>query len=378
MKTLARRLLLAGVTLLTSFASAFGQQNLPEPPMIVVAQPAPKTAPAPVVGAPQIIVESPAAPSRGYAIVDALIWTRSMTNGPLFVNNTTGATIIDTRSVMGFNWNAGPKVILGVGLGDGLSAEVGWFGFYDFRATGVSGPFNAATAGIAALPFKGTPLLMFDIGDTQRYDYRSRLTSAEFNVRKQVNENLSVLAGFRYINLAEKFNGDLIMANGVPFGNYGVRTENNLFGGQIGGDYSVALSDRLKLTGSGKIGIFGGAENQTTSGSFFSEGPPTIIIPPVGAVPVPPIVIPGPLGYAERRASGCQFGFLTEVGVNVSYQVSDRLTLRTGYHVMWIDGVALAPNQFTTSNFAPGGAGGIHTRGGIFMHGAVTGLEFKW
>ena len=372
MKALARRLLVAGVMMVTAIAPAYSQDLTPRAPEIVLMQ---GNAPSPV-GMPTAAFEGNANPARSYVIADALIWTRSMTNGPLFVNNITGATVIDTRSVMRFDWTAAPKVTLGLGLGDGLSAEICWFGFYDFRARGTSGPFNADTANIAALPFRNGPLLAFNVGDTQRYDYRSRLTNAELNARQQVNDRLSVLVGFRYLNLAEQFNGNLIMADGTPFGNYGVRTQNNLWGGQLGADYALPLTDRLSLAANGKAGIFGGAESQSTSGSFLGGfAPDTPIFNQRG---VQTGVVPGAPISAERRASSCHVAFVGEVGLTLTYKVTERLSLRGGYNLMWIDGVALAPNQFTTSNFAPGGAGGINTRGNLFMHGAVVGLDFRF
>jgi hypothetical protein len=44
--------------------------------------------------------------------------------------------------------------------------------------------------------------------------------------------------------------------------------------------------------------------------------------------------------------------------------------------VMWVEGIALAPDQANAANFP--GASSVNNRGGVFLHGAVLGMELKW
>lgn len=338
---MTRRQLIAATVFLTLVAPAFGQI----PAMLPKAE-------------PPLFMDEPARPWRCYIGADMLIWTRTTPNVPLLVDRTTGAALFESGDTLPFNWTVAPRVTLGTQCTDRFAIEASWFGIYDWGAQGTTS-LDARTAPVAALSLPNV-VKGFVPGESQRYDYSVRLTNAELNVRNSLSERVSVLAGFRYLNLGEEFNANLINANGIFFGNYGARTENNLFGAHIGGDYAVKIGERCQVTGVGKAGIFGAAENQTTFGSFLTPTPG-----------------PRPL-YGERRADACQVAFVAEVGLMVSYEVRPWLTFRGGYHVMWIDGVALATNQLTTSNWAPGGAAGIDTRGSVFMHGAIAGMEFRW
>jgi hypothetical protein len=43
---------------------------------------------------------------------------------------------------------------------------------------------------------------------------------------------------------------------------------------------------------------------------------------------------------------------------------------------MWVDGAALASNQFSDTNLVDGT--GINTSGTVLYHGIFTGLEYTW
>jgi hypothetical protein len=51
--------------------------------------------------------------------------------------------------------------------------------------------------------------------------------------------------------------------------------------------------------------------------------------------------------------------------------------IRAGYNLIWIDGLALAPNQFAFSDTTTSGSN-LVSGGGIFMSGANLGLEARW
>lgn len=292
-------------------------------------------------------------PGEGYVIADAIIGTRTLSQGPLMVDRNTRATMFETTSSLSVNWIGAPRITAGAYVFEEWSAEVSLFGFYDWHGRG-DDVLTARTAPIAALPFPGVAMA-FAPGDTQRYDYASRLTNAELNVRRHLGDNLSVLAGVRYVNVHEQLSGELYRSNTAFLGNWLARTENNLIGPQIGFDWGLPITCRLGLAATGKFGLFGASENQTTAGSFFAAGTP-----------------------GERRASAEQIAYLGEMGLKGTYQFSESATLYMGYNVLWLGGVATAPNQLTASNFAPGGAANISTGGNIFVHGAFAGMEFRW
>jgi len=51
--------------------------------------------------------------------------------------------------------------------------------------------------------------------------------------------------------------------------------------------------------------------------------------------------------------------------------------IRAGYNLIWIDGLALAPNQFDFS-VADNAGSALASGGGVFLNGANLGLEARW
>ena len=51
--------------------------------------------------------------------------------------------------------------------------------------------------------------------------------------------------------------------------------------------------------------------------------------------------------------------------------------LRAGYNLMWIEGVATAPDQLDFTDTAQSGTI-VQTKGGEFFHGVNLGLEARW
>ena len=57
------------------------------------------------------------------------------------------------------------------------------------------------------------------------------------------------------------------------------------------------------------------------------------------------------------------------------YCLTERLSLRASYNVLWVDSVALASDQIAASNLVLGT--GINPDGDVFYHGAMVGLEYR-
>jgi len=52
-------------------------------------------------------------------------------------------------------------------------------------------------------------------------------------------------------------------------------------------------------------------------------------------------------------------------------------SLRAGYNLMWIENVALAPDQLDFT-FTPTSGTMLNDNGGVFLHGANVGLQAAW
>ena len=98
------------------------------------------------------------------------------------------------------------------------------------------------------------------------WNYNSRLYNAELNRRWNLCRRVTLLAGFRWVNLSEELEGIL-----APPGTFGAgtfwdtHTQNNLFGLQIGADATLFERGRFSIDGVLKVGIFDNHVDETTS-----------------------------------------------------------------------------------------------------------------
>ncbi|MSQ97595.1 MAG: hypothetical protein EXR98_24000 [Gemmataceae bacterium] len=84
----------------------------------------------------------------------------------------------------------------------------------------------------------------------------------------------------------------------------------------------------------------------------------------VNGQPIPPV-----------SAQADQTAFIGGVNVGASYCLGKHLSVRGGYQTLWIEGVALIPDQLECLG---GPNSSIGTSGGLFLHGFFAGLELKW
>ncbi len=207
-------------------------------------------------------------------------------------------------------------------------------------------PFGPPTIAVTinnVAPF--TPTGVMSVDST----YNSELLSAELNLRRQLSDCVNLLGGFRYLELDERFHADLDVGGLVP-STYDTFTRNRLYGVQLGADATLWCRGRLTIDGLAKVGIFHNSAGQETtydSGSAIFTAADT----------------------SDRAA------FLGEMAFTANYCLSDRLTLRGGYDLLWLETVALATDQIPATNL--GTMAGISADGGAFYHGAFVGLEYR-
>ena len=64
-----------------------------------------------------------------------------------------------------------------------------------------------------------------------------------------------------------------------------------------------------------------------------------------------------------------------ELGVAIVYRFSPAFEARAGYQLLWLHGVALAPDQSRSTNL-PGPSGGVNCSATSFYQGAAVSLGF--
>lgn len=192
------------------------------------------------------------------------------------------------------------------------------------------------------------------------WDYATKLYDAELNVRWNPSSQVTLLAGFRWVNLGERLVGTLDpMPSELSNWNFwNTTTTNNLYGFQIGADGKLFERGRFSIGGLVKAGIFDNNAEQTTEVSVIAK--------------------------RERTASAStnHAAFVGETGLHCKYQVTERLSLRAGYEAIWLQGVALAPGQIqrtqTDLRTVSVQAFGVNCDSSVFYHGATAGLEYSF
>jgi hypothetical protein len=314
-----------------------------------------------------------------YVQVDALFLQRSprTTNQAIVVDPNTDTTFLST-SDLDFNYNPGLQATVGWCLCDGRALELSYFGLFDASSTE-----SSVAPGGAFLTFPDNLVDNVFVGmDRVFVDYSSALHGLELNlpcccgccttccdqcgcdgrchgsdldgVRCQ---SVTWFAGLRYLNLRERLNivAQRDEVGGVEEGAYNIRTSNNLYGAQLGARIR-RTQGRFGWEATGKGGIFASDVQQEQSVTDFP--------------PVPPL---RPTVSSSRDG----VAFIGELNLTGLYRLTDIWNLRAGYSLLWIEGVALAPDQLDFDFAAAEGGSELDTSG-MFLHGVNFGLEGRW
>lgn len=163
-------------------------------------------------------------------------------------------------------------------------------------------------------------------------------------------------AGFRYIEVGNDMNIG-VTSYPPPYtetGSYTVHAINRLFGGQIGGRLRGTYN-RFGLELSGAAGIYGDDASQSQTVIDYPNFP--------------------------IRATSAQQNFAAfegEINLSGIYRLNNVWDVKAGYSVIWLEGIALAPDQLDF-NFATAGSGNqLSAAGGLFLQGVNVGLEARW
>jgi hypothetical protein len=196
-----------------------------------------------------------------------------------------------------------------------------------------------------------------DPKQSMAWEYAAKLYNAEINLRWNLCSRVTMLAGFRWVNLCEDLQGTIVPSKRKsPFWDTG--TTNNLYGFQLGEDWKIVDRGRFSIDGLVKAGIFGNNAEETTGVSIYR----TV--------------------YWESDSTA-RAAFLGEIGLQCKYQVAKRFLLKAGYEAIWLQGVALAPAQIPET-LSHGSrpihvqALGVDSGSGVFFHGATVGLEYSF
>ena len=273
----------------------------------------------------------------------------------------------------------------------------GEFTFWGFNSweewNMASGPTMSAfgfTFGSLVSPFGpsfgifDSPVGGFNRAETHLFRYQSNIDNWELNGRirprirkdrlvlqpngrwrreERAGAHYSFLYGLRVISLGERslFQARGRITDGVDtfntFGDYHVQTGNNLVGLQIGGDMIYRYN---KWSGGfrGKVGAFvNSAHHISTIASGGTD--------------------PFAEEFPNHRLSdsGSTVAGVIEFGATGKYMITPHFWLTASYDLMWLTGLALAPEQMEFDRVP---SGMLNAGGTLFYHGLTAGFEWTF
>jgi len=290
-----------------------------------------------------------------------------------FASDGIGGPVVLGTNNLDFDEEPGFRVTGTYQISGSTHIEAVYMGTFNWNttATATSGNDNlySAISNFGNQPAGG--FLQTDQSAFQRIDYSSDLNNVELNWRQhwmQPNYRLqgSWMAGVRYVRLREdllyatRVNAHTDPITSLPRGpalmDYSVRTTNHLVGFQLGGDLFASLLPGLLVGGDLKAGIYGNHARQNTTISATNLNP-----------------------AVREKVTDNDVSLVAEAGASVVYQITPWLSLKGGYELLYLDGVALAPENFN-ANAPFGGPRStfVNDNGNVFYHGFTAGLEWIW
>ena len=134
---------------------------------------------------------------------------------------------------------------------------------------------------------------------------------------------------------------------------YNLKADNDLIGLQAGGDCYLCLTPRFKIGAEAKAGIFGTNSEQRTT---VTSSAPTL----------------------NEQEGVNDAAFLGDGGIVGLFRITPRLTLRGGYQVLYVDGIATAANNFNSASPFTARQAFVNNDGDLFVHGTNFGFEWTW
>jgi hypothetical protein len=256
---------------------------------------------------------------------------------------------------------AGVRIIIGRYLSERTSLEGSFYGLHDWEdrvATTLeesAQPYNAyfgdddeSSFDISAFSSSAQHVVSFD----------SDFNSAEFGLRRWVRSDTSVLLGLRYMSVDERLTF-LSLDDGPSdpssFGLYDIKTDNNMFGVQVGTEYIHTIGWHwLYFNVEAKGGLF--LNNATHDSTFLVTTPSS--------------------NSDSTEEDNLGFARNAEFNIGLSAQLTDHFSIRGGYTINYINGVAVAADQIDTTPQRVNSREYINDEGTVIYHGAYFGGEW--
>ena len=300
---------------------------------------------------------------RWFDIAVDAVWMRRDASGSAGVISTEGIAgqpVLSTDDGA-FDTEIGMRFEATIPLNSGRVLEFGYMGLFDHSANKTvssNGNLFSVLSDFGTAPFGG-------YGETGQADehslsYSTALDTVELGFRRRWTDPNSMwqgswLAGVRHFYLTEQFGFDSKSSNGML--DYDSSTVNSMTGFQLGADLWLAAQNGLDIGLFGKVGVYG---NRMKQGSRYFA---TSINPAI-----------------NEAMDGERTSFVLEAGAMANWRVNQNLTVRAGYQVLLLDGVALASDQFSENPpfLQPSPGSALVDDGELIYTGFNVGVEWMW
>lgn len=244
-------------------------------------------------------------------------------------------------------WGVEASALRRNAFGTAWDLEGRYFGANSWNST--IGPVDSANgADVPYLAPIGDDSEPAELGAT----YSSELRSFEMNARRAYNGWLQYLVGVRFFEVDELLAINHDVGPGIDVIEHRIGAVNQLWGFQLGAEARLWQLGRLSLDGFLKAGVYGNSIDNSvrvTGGGFD----------------------------ASSTGSGNGAAFAGELGFVGLYRLNDRWSVRASYQMLWLNSVALAPDQIAVSD-PLNGINGVDNSGELFYHGGFLGAQFDW
>ena len=311
-----------------------------------------------------------------YFLIDFLFFKRNnATSGAVVAETTSRVPELTTRST-------NPGTAPGIRLFGGRLRKngIGW----EFGYTGVFGMFGERTAqGINNLRVPGalgafTNGWDFDL-DSARLTSASSLNMCEVNIfTSRVTTKGGPRSPFPWHRVHGTFEHEFQWLGGFRWAGFNdvanLHVDASTTGGNNDGTYSITTNSQM-------LGPQIGFKTKRRWNNWSTEGwAKTMLAGTFLNADSAPIETLGSGGTTYRDQTSARdvgVGFIGDINYSIVRRLNRKWSLRAGYNLIWISGVALAPNQFDFTNTPTSGKTLANT-GNVFLHGANLGLEAKW
>ncbi|MBA4018452.1 MAG: hypothetical protein C0483_14895 [Pirellula sp.] len=268
----------------------------------------------------------------------------------------------------------GMRMLLGARLTDYYSVELSYLGLFDwndYQSVRNLETNTQGTQGNLYSPFTG-----FGFPAQAGLDYNNfvsiasetQLNTGELNFRRRVDLpssgfQASGIWGVRYMSLADRFAYRSRSNSPTPLGATvadDVIASNRMFGAQVGGSLQMHVERRawIDIEAKGIMFTNDSSQNTTFTTDTLAGGAATTT-------------------FGARSQQRVSFG--VDLQAALSWRFSRFIIGRVGYQAIFLEGVSLAANNFTTNarnaNVDPSE---LSNNGHMTFHGPFTGLTVTW